>query len=117
MSTNIAKKRKNTFEMFTKQIKIDYLNKLTMVNDIKDGIERDEFVLYYQPQIDSRTNKLVGLEALVRWNHPEKGLLFPNEFIEIALHNGLLTKLDRYLIKKTIKFLPLTLIILIYMKM
>jgi len=61
--------------------------------ELHNAIERDEFVLHYQPQIDLGTDKVIGVEALVRWQHPERGLVFPDEFIAHAEALGLVDRL------------------------
>jgi len=98
-----AKKSGNSLAIFNEQMRISKLQENMIQTDISEGIDRDEFELYYQPQIDSRTNELVGLEALVRWNHPTRGLLFPDTFIPIAEKTGLIVKLDLYLMAKILK--------------
>ena len=102
INTNLALLDANTgsWLCYNTAMKIKNINKLTMKNDILQGIERDEFILHYQPQIDSRTEELVGLEALVRWDHPTKGLLYPDKFINEAERLKLLIKLDRHLLRK-----------------
>ncbi|MEG1560642.1 MAG: EAL domain-containing protein [Clostridia bacterium] len=69
------------------------------------ALERKEFVLYFQPQYNYKTGKITGAEALVRWNHPEKGLVFPNAFIPIIEQSGFISKLDFYVWEETCKFI------------
>ena len=71
-------------------------SKLAMVGDLRRALERDELVLYYQPKISTSTGRLVGAEALVRWRHPQKGLVLPDEFIPIAERTGLINPLTRH---------------------
>jgi EAL domain-containing protein (putative c-di-GMP-specific phosphodiesterase class I) len=68
--------------------------------DLRNAIERDEFVLHYQPQIEIATGKLAGLEALVRWQHPERGLVFPDDFISIAEALGYIDELGWLVTKR-----------------
>ena len=104
MSLNLALqntiKSKTKFKIFTEDLKIQNLNKITTLNSLKQAISNDEFIHHFQPQIDSRTGELVGLEALVRWNNPEKGLIYPNDFLDIAIEGNLLFDIDKYLVKK-----------------
>jgi len=68
--------------------------------ELKRAIENDELVLYYQPQINIQTNKLIGVEALVRWRHPQDGLIMPNNFIPIAEESTLILDLGEWVTKK-----------------
>jgi diguanylate cyclase (GGDEF)-like protein len=69
------------------------LTKLSLENDLRRAIGRDEFSIHYQPKIDVSSGQVVGLEALLRWQHPEKGLISPSEFIHIAEETGLIIPL------------------------
>lgn len=71
-------------------------------DELQLGIDRKEFVVHYQPQIEIATNKMVGLEALVRWQHPKHGLIFPDAFIGHAEAMGLITHLGWYVLEKSI---------------
>jgi len=74
-------------------------NRLVIEQDMRKGLERDEFVVYYQPQIDTRTGKVSGMEALVRWQHPEKGLIPPFDFIPVAEDTGLIKQLGDFVLR------------------
>ena len=71
--------------------------------ELKKAIEQGELVMYYQPQINIATGKMSGVEALVRWNHPERGLVFPDEFILLAETEGLMKDLTRSVIDQSVK--------------
>jgi EAL domain-containing protein (putative c-di-GMP-specific phosphodiesterase class I) len=71
--------------------------KLALVGELRRALDCDELVLYYQPQISISTGDLVGAEALVRWQHPVRGLVFPDEFIPVAENTGLIKPLTRHI--------------------
>lgn len=68
--------------------KHELLQKIVTANDIRQALKKDEFMLYYQPQINSRSGCLTGMEALLRWKHPERGFISPKQFIAIAEETG-----------------------------
>ncbi|WP_062109105.1 sensor domain-containing phosphodiesterase [Bacillus niameyensis] len=68
--------------------------------NLRKGLDLNEFELYYQPQINSYTGKISGLEGLIRWNHPEKGLIFPNFFIDLAESTGLIVPIGEWVIEQ-----------------
>lgn len=76
---------------------------ISMKNDIQQAFENNEFIMYYQPQYDSSTRKVTGYEALIRWEHPEKGLVSPFEFLTFIDRFKLNAKLDRYVFSKVQK--------------
>ncbi|AQU77959.1 putative bifunctional diguanylate cyclase/phosphodiesterase [Planococcus faecalis] len=91
---------KNNFQFFTKEINQSILRKSKLAIDLRKGLEHDEFFIHYQPQIDLKTEQLVGLEALVRWNHPEWGAISPAEFIPIAEDTGSIVQLGEYVLRQ-----------------
>lgn len=68
--------------------------------DMKKAIKENEMVMYYQPRVDTQTNKMISAEALIRWNHPEWGHISPSEFLTIAEENGLITDIDNWVINE-----------------
>ncbi len=77
-------------------------NEKKLVEEIKSGLKNREFEVYYQPIIDLRSTSIVGAEALVRWNHPELGLLMPNRFIRLAEESGLIVGIGEFVIEEVI---------------
>lgn len=73
---------KNQFHFYNEALETQIKLEHRMEREILRAVEQDEFVLYYQPQLDSKSNQICGAEALVRWQHPERGLVYPGEFIE-----------------------------------
>jgi diguanylate cyclase len=72
--------------------------KLALLGDLRRALDRGELILHYQPQLSISTGDVVGAEALVRWQHPEHGLVFPDEFIPVAEHTGLIGRLTRHVL-------------------
>ncbi|SDM39700.1 EAL domain, c-di-GMP-specific phosphodiesterase class I (or its enzymatically inactive variant) [Psychrobacillus sp. OK028] len=64
--------------------------------DLVHAIERNEFVLYYQPKVDAKSNQIIGAEALIRWNHPKFGLILPNDFIPLAEKTGFINQIGKW---------------------
>jgi len=82
-------------KIVSKRIKID--------NDIREGILNDDFETYYQIQVDAKENKIIGAEALIRWNHKDDGLTFPDDFIPIAEKSDLIIELDDWMMDSAMK--------------
>jgi len=78
------------------------MERVFLETELRKAVVEDEFVVYFQSQIDAKKNRLVGMEALVRWNHPTMGLLLPDKFIPIAEVTGLIVDIDRIVIKKAL---------------
>lgn len=76
---------------------------IQMSNQLRRAIENKEFMLYYQPQYDLKTERLIGVEALIRWNHPEKGFVSPMEFITFAERTGYIVQIDEWVLKTAIQ--------------
>ena len=89
----------NNFHFYTAGGTTRALKQLVLESNIRPGIERSEFVVHYQPQVDVRGFQLVGMEALVRWQHPGLGLLYPSEFITIAEETGLIIALGDHVMR------------------
>ncbi len=75
---------------------------LMVENDIHKAIRNDEFIVHYQPQLDIKQNRIIGAEALIRWEHPEKGFIPPGLFIPIAEESGIIIKLEEWIIDKAL---------------
>lgn len=74
--------------------------RLTLRHEMHRAMERNEFILYYQPQYDLATGAMVGVEALIRWKHPEKGLLKPSEFIPYAEESGMIIQIGQWVLQE-----------------
>ena len=90
---------RNNFQFFSSEMNDKSFEQLALENDLRRAIKNEEFILNYQPQIDVLTGKIVGAEALIRWQHPEKGLVPPNNFIALAEKCGLIVPMGEWVIK------------------
>jgi diguanylate cyclase (GGDEF)-like protein/PAS domain S-box-containing protein len=89
---------KNNVQLSTKTINIESYKLFTLDNDLRKALQREEFLLHYQPRVDSFTGKIVGAEALIRWIHPKWGLVSPIEFIPLAEESGLINEIGEWVI-------------------
>jgi len=90
---------KACFQVFNSGLHDDMLDRLALKGDLRGAADRGEFVLDYQPVYDLRTDRIVGMEALVRWSHPTRGLLAPGAFISIAEDSGEIESIDRFVLE------------------
>ena len=90
---------KNNYQFYSDDLSARIFERLTLENHLRHALERNEFVLYYQPQVDARTNKISGVEALLRWQHPELGLVTPNNIIPLLEETGLIEKVGHWVLE------------------
>jgi diguanylate cyclase (GGDEF)-like protein len=88
------------YELFNEQMRARAVERLATVNALHRAIERDELLLYYQPIVELVSGSIVGMEALVRWQHHERGLVPPTEFIPLAEESGLIVELGRWVLRE-----------------
>lgn len=91
---------RNAFKHFKEGMLIYSVDKMNMETDLRLAIERNEFELYYQPQIELNSGEIVGMEALIRWNHPLRGVVTPIHFIDIAEKTGLIIPIGKWVVEE-----------------
>jgi diguanylate cyclase (GGDEF)-like protein/PAS domain S-box-containing protein len=90
---------RNNFQYYNSTMTELAFERVVMEASLRIALENEEFIVYYQPQINGVTDKLIGMEALVRWQHPTMGLVSPAKFIPLAESTGLIVELDRFVMK------------------
>jgi diguanylate cyclase (GGDEF)-like protein/PAS domain S-box-containing protein len=98
--SKVKKTGKNGYAFYSEQMKNHFTASLDIENGLRKAISTDELCLYYQPQYDMIKDKIVGVEALVRWQHPDKGIIQPDEFIDVAEESGLIIPLGEWVLHK-----------------
>ncbi|WP_245004784.1 EAL domain-containing protein [Paraburkholderia sacchari] len=94
-----AKQRgRNVFQFFESGMTSSALAQLDIIGELHRALDQDEFCLFYQPQYDLTTGRIVGIEALLRWRHPQRGIVSPGEFISIAEQSALIVPLGRWVL-------------------
>lgn len=104
MAVHNGKEQGMEFARYTASIKKRTQSRIELENDMRKGLDREEFFLEFQPQVSLETGRVVGMEALVRWNHPRKGLLSPGEFIPVAEDSGLIVPLGEWVLRTACQY-------------
>lgn len=94
---------RNRFSYFSNEMQESLNKKISLANELRAAINSDQFELMYQPILDLKTLKCIKAEALIRWHHPQKGLINPDEFIGIAEETGMIHQLGRWILNQSIK--------------
>jgi diguanylate cyclase (GGDEF)-like protein len=90
---------RNSYRFYTSTMNAKALERLVLEAQLRRTVEREEFEVYYQPQVNLKTGQIVGMEALIRWQHPELGLVLPANFIRLAEETGLITSISKWVLK------------------
>lgn len=96
---HVKRRGKDGYQFFSDTMAVSTSNRLSMERDIRNALENDEFQVYYQPKINTVTGRIVGVEALVRWQHPTRGLVLPNEFIPLAEETKIMPDINTWVLK------------------
>ena len=97
----VKERGKNDFMIFNQQMEHQSLERRILENALRQGIKEQQFYLEYQPKMNMSTNELIGMEALVRWNHPDLGIIPPGKFIPLAEETGLIVPLGEWILRES----------------
>lgn len=100
-------KGKNNFELHTSTMDDESSKRFSLENDLRKALKEEQFEVYYQPRVDCTTNTIIGAEALLRWNHPDWGIVYPNEFISLAEETAMMVAIGEWVFKKVCQHIKL----------
>lgn len=94
---------KNNYQYYQSAMTVRAVERMNLEKELRNALKEDQLIIYYQPQIDARINQVIGMEALVRWQHPLKGFMNPSAFIPLAEEIGLIVQMDRMVMQKAMR--------------
>ncbi len=94
---------RNNFQFYSTEMTALAYERVVMEASLRQAIKNEEFLLYYQPQVDATSSKMIGMEALIRWEHPHLGMILPDKFIPIAEESGLILEIDQWVMRTAMK--------------
>lgn len=98
-----SKQKKSGWIVYNTALEIDQSDKLIMITELKEAIKHNQLLMYLQPKVNTKTKALVGAEALIRWIHPTKGMMFPDQFIPFAEHTGTISHITHWILEQACK--------------
>jgi diguanylate cyclase (GGDEF)-like protein/PAS domain S-box-containing protein len=90
---------RNTYEFYTEEMNVQAAERMALVGSLRQALERGEFLLHYQPQVELVAGRIVGAEALLRWRHPERGIVSPGEFVPVLEETGLIEEVGEWVLQ------------------
>lgn len=90
---------RSNYQFYESQMNIAVSERMVMINDLRHAVQRDEFLLYYQPKLCTQRRKVIGMEALLRWQHPESGIMLPMRFVPLLEETGLIIPVGKWVLK------------------
>ena len=97
----MARRNRDRFRFHIRELDEKVRERVIIGEGLHSAVENDELEMYYQPQVELKSGRLIGLEALIRWNHPARGLLLPDQFIPIAELNGSILRVGQWVVERT----------------
>jgi len=91
---------RNNFQFYSSEMTELAFERVIMEANLREALKNEDFVVHYQPQVDARKNKIIGVEALVRWQHPTMGIISPGKFIPLAESTGLILEIDKFVMNR-----------------
>ena len=91
---------KNRWQLFEPDLRTRARDRIATVHDLRYALEREQLLAYYQPKLNLRTRQITGFEALIRWRHPARGIVYPGEFIELAEDTGLIVPIGEWMLRE-----------------
>jgi diguanylate cyclase (GGDEF)-like protein len=93
---------RNSFQYYTEELTQKAVDRLALESNLRQAVANQEFIVYYQPQMDGERDEMIGMEALVRWKHPQMGMISPAEFIPLAEETGIILAIDAFVMRTAI---------------
>ncbi|MEA1920704.1 MAG: EAL domain-containing protein, partial [Campylobacterota bacterium] len=93
---------RNTYSFYDEEMTSKAFEKVFLETELRKAFKQDELIAYYQPQVNTKTDKIIGMEVLTRWQHPTMGFIYPDRFIPLAEETGMIIELDRIIMQKAV---------------